>query len=95
MSDSRPVSIESLSQDATWADLFRDGRGLYSLLVIMGTLLHSLQTLVMAIIMPTVVADIGGAEYYTWASMLYTIGVIVGAAAVGPVWRSLPRKPRR
>ncbi len=89
MSDARPIPIKTETPKTAWADLFRDGRGLYSLLVIMGTMLHSLQTLVMAIIMPTVVADIGGAAYYTWAAMLYTIGAIVGAAAVAPVWSAL------
>lgn len=77
------------AQKAPWSDLFRDGQALYSVLVILGTMLHALQVLVMAIIMPTVVADIGGAEYYTWAAMLYTVGSIVGAAAVAPVWSAL------
>jgi hypothetical protein len=36
--------------------------------------------LVIAIIMPTIVRDIGGASFYTWAAMLYTIGAIVGGA---------------
>ena len=89
MNDTRPLFTEAAKPKTTWKDLFRDGRGLYSLLVILGTMLHALQMLVMAIIMPTVVADIGGAAYYTWASMLYMIGAIVGAAAVAPVWTAL------
>ena len=49
--------------------------------------------LVIAIIMPTIVADIGGAAYYTWAAMLYTIGAIIGASSTGVVWsRFGPRK---
>ncbi len=89
MSGSRPIPTKNEAPKAAWSDLLGDGRGLYALLVVLGTLLHSLQTLVMAIIMPTVVADIGGAEYYTWAAMLYTIGSIVGAAAIAPVWNLL------
>ncbi len=42
--------------------------------------------LVIAIIMPTVVGDIGGAAYYTWAAMVYTIGSIVGSSSTGVVW---------
>jgi MFS family permease len=87
---SAPSAIPALdTQKAPWSDLFRDGRSLYSVLVILGTMLNALQVLVMAIIMPTVVADIGGAEYYTWTAMLYTVGTIVGAAAVAPVWSIL------
>src|SRR5438874_9748058 len=48
--------------------------------------MHATQMLVIAIIMPTIVADIGGAAYYTWAAMLYTIGSIVGGASTGIVW---------
>ncbi len=89
MSDARAFPVKTETTKTLWGDLFRHGRGLYALLVIMGTLLHALQMLVMAIIMPTVVADIGGAAYYTWTAMLYTIGSIVGAAAVAPVWSLL------
>ena len=55
----------------------------------MGVCLHALQILVISIVMPTVVADIGGADFYTWAALLYTIGSIIGAACVGPVWAVL------
>ncbi len=89
MKQARSIPAEPAVRKAPWSDLFRKGQGLYSTLVILGTMLHALQVLVMAIIMPTVVADIGGAEYYTWAAMLYTVGAIVGAAAVAPVWNTL------
>jgi MFS family permease len=92
------VSAESAetkeeSTKAAFSELFRDGRTPYSLLVLMGVCLHALQVLVTAIIMPTIVADIGGATYYTWPAMVYTIGAIVGAASVGPLWNRFgPRK---
>ena len=77
-----------------WSDIFRQGRGLYTALVIGGIAMQATQMLVIAIVMPTIVADIGGADYYTWAAMLYTIGAIVGGAStgdrVGPV-RGAPR----
>lgn len=80
-------------EKAPWGDLFRDGRTLFSILVLLGVILHALNILLIAIVMPTVVADIGGAAYYTWPAMLYTIGSIIGAASVGPVWaRFGPRK---
>jgi MFS family permease len=72
-----------------WSELFRDGRGLYSALIIGGIAMQATQMLVIAIIMPTVVADIGGAAYYTWAAMVYTIGSIVGASSTGVVWSRL------
>jgi hypothetical protein len=57
-------------QKSPWSDLFRDGRAPFSILILMGVCLHALQVLVTAIIMPTIVADIGGAAYYTWPAML-------------------------
>ena len=81
------------TEKAPFSELFRDGRTPFSLLVLMGVCLHALQVLVTAIIMPTIVADIGGAAFYTWPAMLYTIGAIVGAASVGPLWNRFgPRK---
>ena len=89
MSDKDTIDLEVEIPKAAWGDLFRDGRGIYSALIIMGVCLHALQILVISIVMPTVVADIGGADYYTWAALLYTIGSIIGAACVGPVWAFL------
>src|SRR5207237_10683738 len=72
-----------------WGEIFRGKLGLYSTLVIGGVAMHATQMLVIAIIMPTIVADIGGAAYYTWATMLYTIGSIVGASSTGVIWARL------
>jgi MFS family permease len=72
-----------------WRELLSEGRAFYTTLIVGGVALHATQMLVIAIIMPTVVADIGGASYYTWAAMLYTIGAIVGASSTAAVWARL------
>ena len=93
MSDDRATPPDRESEKGSWGEIFRDGRGLYSALVIGGIAMQATQMLVIAIIMPTIVADIGGAAYYTWAAMLYTIGAIVGASSTGVVWsRFGPRR---
>ncbi|MDH3242013.1 MAG: MFS transporter [Alphaproteobacteria bacterium] len=86
------MSAEADSDGAGWGALFRGEHGLYTALVIIAVACHALQILVIAIIMPTVVADLGGADYYTWPAMVYTIGAIVGSAGVGPVWAKLGRR---
>ncbi len=73
----------------SWSELFGNGLGLYSALVIGGIAMNATQMLVIAIIMPTIVRDIGGAGFYTWAAMLYTIGSIVGGASTAMVWGRL------
>jgi MFS family permease len=52
----------------------------------LGVVMYALQILLVVTMMPTVVAEIGGGAWYVWASMLYQVGAIVGAASVGPVW---------
>src|SRR5215472_14107862 len=87
------MTAEREGPKGSWGEIFRGGHGLYSALVIGGIAMQATQMLVIAIIMPTIVADIGGAAYYTWAAMLYTIGAIVGASSTGVVWsRFGPRK---
>ena len=86
MNDTGARGMEPDVSKGSWGELFRDGRGLYSSLIIGGIAMHATQILVIAIIMPTIVADIGGSAFYTWAAMLYTIGSIVGASSTGAVW---------
>ncbi|HEY4135129.1 MAG TPA: MFS transporter [Alphaproteobacteria bacterium] len=87
-----PSATTEPPEASSYADLFREGRALYTAAIVLGVMVHALQVLVMAIIMPTVVADIGGGAFYTWASMLYSVGGILGTAAVGPIWRRLGRR---
>lgn len=94
MNDSAPAAAAAEPPaKAEWKELFRSGQTIYSLLVLGGVALHALNVLIIAIVMPTVVADIGGAAFYAWPAMLYTIGAIIGAASVGPVWNRVG--PRR
>lgn len=81
-------STEALG-GSSWSSLFRGGSGIYTFMVMLGVVLFSLQILIVVTIMPTVVAEIGGAAYYVWASMLYQVGAIVGAAIIGSIWRAI------
>jgi len=74
---------------APFSDLFREGRTFPTIMVVLSAMIQALQILVIAIIMPTVVADLGGAAYYTWPAMLYTMGGIIGAMSVAAVWNAI------
>src|SRR5438067_7231495 len=89
MSYLRAATADPEIAKGAWSDIFRNGLGLYSTLVIGGIAMHATQMLVIAIVMPTIVADIGGGAYYTWATMLYSIGAIVGASSTGVIWARL------
>lgn len=49
-----------------------------------GMLLFAINQFVVATIMPSVVADLGGVSYLTWAFSLFAVGSIIGAAGAGP-----------
>ncbi|MBV9236347.1 MAG: MFS transporter, partial [Xanthobacteraceae bacterium] len=89
MHGTRASTVDSGLAKGSWGEIFHNGLGLYSALVIGGIAMNATQMLVIAIIMPTIVRDIGGASFYTWGAMLYTIGSIVGGASTGMVWTRL------
>ena len=77
---------------SSWADLFRDGRGIYTILLNLGVSLHAMNIFVIATVLPSVVRDIGGASLYAWPSMLYMVGTIIGAASGATVRAALGRR---
>jgi MFS family permease len=74
MQGARATTVDGGVAKGSWSEIFRNGLALYSALVIGRIAMNATQMLVIAIIMPTIVRDIGGASFYTWAAMLYTIG---------------------
>ena len=92
MPDNNGTADPARSGKADWIDLFRDGRGIYTVLINLGIGLHALDIFIITTIMPTVVADIGGLAYYTWATMLYMVGSITGAASGGYMRDQLGRR---
>ncbi len=49
-----------------------------------GMLLFAINQFVVATIMPSVVADLGGVSFLTWAFSLFAVGSIIGAAGASP-----------
>ncbi len=79
-----PVTSET-SQEGSWAELFSGRYGMYTLILNLGVTLFGINQFVVATVMPTVVADLGGMSYYTWAFSLFAVGAIIGAAGAGPL----------
>lgn len=95
MDGARAATVNPGFAKGSWSEIFGNGLGLYSALVIGGIAMNATQMLVIAIIMPTIVRDIGGASFYTWAAMPYTIGAIVVGAWWAPSvarWRQTPAR---
>lgn len=72
-----------------WIELLRGGRAVFTAILVLGIGLHAIDVFVIATVMPAVVADIGGAAFYSWSIMLYMIASIIGAASGGPLKAAL------
>jgi MFS family permease len=69
------------ANSSSWSALFRNGRGVYVVALNLGIALHAIDVFVISTVMPAVVRDLGGVAFYAWATMLYMIASIMGAAS--------------
>jgi len=72
-----------------WIELLREGRAVFTAILVLAIGLHAIDVFVIVTVMPAVVADIGGATFYAWSTMLYMVASIVGAASGGPLKAAL------
>jgi len=88
-----PLTVRSMTHTlpdgatamSSWTDVLRGRFGVYTLLLNIGILFFAVDNFLINTLMPSIVADIGGLAFYTWAMMLYLVGSIMGAASYGPL----------
>jgi MFS family permease len=68
---------------ASWSVLFRGQQLAYTALLTLGVGVHAVDVFIVSTTLPSVVADIGGAAFYTWATMLYIVASILGTSSGG------------
>ncbi len=73
--------IETTS--VSWKEVLTRHHGPALVLVCMGVWLHAAESLLVATMMPAIIAEIGGAEQVAWTIALYEIGSIVAGATGG------------
>ena len=73
------------SEISSWKKIFTGRLGIYTLVLNLAIALFGIDIFVISTIMPTIVADIGGAQFYSWTVMLYMVGSIIGSSSAGPV----------
>lgn len=78
MADAQAGPVE---ENGRWADIFTGGLGVYTLVLGLGMGLFAINQFVVATIMPTILADLGGVGLYSWAFSLFAVGAIMGAAS--------------
>jgi MFS family permease len=68
-----------------WASLFNSANIGALLVLIGGVLMHALSLRVVATVLPSAVAEIGGLRFFAWALMLAFVGSIGGATCAAPL----------
>lgn len=67
-------------QEAGWRALLTGENAVHSLVLSGGVALHALNIYVVTTIMPSIVREIGGLEYYAWSTTVFVATSILGAA---------------
>lgn len=65
---------------ASWGELLSGRNGLRSIALAGGVALHAVNVYIATTILPSVVEDIGGLEYYAWNTTLFVVASILGSA---------------
>ncbi len=68
------------TKPAGWGELFSGRTGIYAFALAGGVTLHAVNMYIATTVMPSVVAEIGGLDFYAWATTLFVVASILGAA---------------
>ena len=84
-SDQHPQSVPAPQPcarpaNAGWAALLSGANGVRSLALAGGVILHAVNVYIATTILPSVVRDIGGIDYYAWNTTLFVAASILGSA---------------
>ncbi|MCX8570987.1 MFS transporter [Aminobacter sp. MET-1] len=68
------------TKPAGWVDLFNGRHGIYTFALAGGVTLHAVNMYIATTAMPSVIADIGGLDFYAWTTTLFVVASILGSA---------------
>lgn len=71
--------MQSENQASGWGELLSGKNGIKSLTLVGGVALHAINVHITTTILPTVVNDIGGINYYAWNTTLFVTASILGS----------------
>jgi MFS family permease len=66
---------------SAWSPLFHGRRAALTVLLTLGVGVHAVDVFIVATVLPSIVVDIGGTAFYTWATMVYIVASILGTAS--------------
>ncbi|WP_027014757.1 MFS transporter [Comamonas composti] len=74
------MTSSSSDTTASWGQLFSGRNGWLALALTGGVALHAINVHIVTTVLPSVVADIGGLDWYAWSTTLFVVASIIGAA---------------
>src|SRR5436189_106309 len=74
-----------MNSSTSWSALLQGRRLAYTVLLTLSIGIHAVGLHMLATVLPSIVADLGGAAFYAWATLLYTIASIIGTVCGGLV----------
>ncbi len=81
MTDTTTNPTKQPDDYVSWREFLTSGYTASLALVCLGVWLHAADSLIVATMLPAIIADIGGAAYVSWTVSIYEIGSIVAGAA--------------
>jgi MFS family permease len=75
-----PGKVEMSESEQGWAGLLSGANAIRSLALAGGVALHAINVYIATTILPSVVTDIGGLDYYAWNTTLFVAASILGSA---------------
>lgn len=72
-------SLQTAEANASWADLFSNGNALRTLTLVGGVALYAINMYIVTTILPNIVNDIGGLEFFAWNTTLFIVTSIIGS----------------
>ncbi|PPR78285.1 MAG: putative multidrug-efflux transporter [Alphaproteobacteria bacterium MarineAlpha2_Bin1] len=68
------------SNEREWIHLFKNGKSIYTITILIGISLHAMDAFIISTLMPTIIYDLGNVEFYSWVLMLYMTASIIGSS---------------
>lgn len=80
-------------ENASWKDLFSNGNGIKALTLALGVMLHATNVYLATTVMPSIIKEIGGLEYYAWNTTFFVVASVIGSVISSNIMAKLgPRK---
>ncbi len=81
------------SASASWGELLGRRQGWRAVALAGGVAMHAINVHIVTTILPSVVRDIGGIDYYAWNVTLFVVTSIIGSALTGKLLGRLGARP--